>query len=564
MSFKHNKHIDAWIDLVMNDKIRTCRDQKLMIQNNLIPVLERDDVVIDNKLIERGLSLQKYFPFDLIHWELFQFAVIAGVFLIRPDGTRDIYFHEIRDIMGRGSGKNGFIDFLAFYFLSPIHGINGYNIDLIANGEDQAKTSIVDLYEIIKHPIDPKFIGPLSANYRAKVESITGIKTNSVFRLNTTSTKNKDSKRTGCIIYDEKHEYESTANMSTLESGLGKIPFDRIITITTDGTTRDGVLDNEKAQNADILSHYDPENRILVNYFHIEDEKEWNDLDALEKAIPSLNHPNFYNLRDVIKREIKKMPEKPDYFPVYMAKRCNFPISAPETAVAEWSDIEEATNEPPFEIEEGSTCIGGIDYTKTNDFVGVCLVFRNGDQYAAMHHSFICSKSADLPSIKAPLSDWAAKGYCSIVDDVEIPPAIVADWFREKQEHYNIAMIGVDSFRFSILSAALRDIGFDAGKPKDEKNLWLVRPSDIMRTAPLVNSLFLSHRIHGFDRMMAWYTNNTKQMIDSKGNITYGKINKRVRKTDGFMSFVHAMVCADALPEVAEFPDINLGVTVYG
>ena len=161
----------------MNDKIRTCKDQKLMIANNLIPVLERDDVVVDNELIERGLSLQKYFPFQLIHWELFQFAVIAGVFLIRPDGTRDIYFHEIRDIMGRGSGKNSFIDFLAFYFLSPIHGIKGYNIDLIANGEDQAMTSIADLGDIIKHPVDPKFAGVLAANFKARAESVTGLKT---------------------------------------------------------------------------------------------------------------------------------------------------------------------------------------------------------------------------------------------------------------------------------------------------------------------------------------------------------------------------------------------------
>ena len=563
MSFKHNKYIDAWIDMVMNDKIHACRDQKRMIQNNLIPVLERDDVVVDNELIERGLSLQKYFPFKLIHWELFQFAVIAGVFLIRPDGTRDIFFHEIRDIMGRGSGKNGFIDFLSFYFLSPYHGVRGYNIDLIANGEDQAKTSIADLAEIIKHPVDPKYQNVLDANYKARVESITGLKTNSVFRLNTTSTKNKDSKRTGCIIYDEKHQYDSTANMNTLQSGLGKVPFDRIITITTDGTLRDGVLDNEKAENDDILSHYDPENRIFVNYFHIEDKEEWHDLAALEKAIPSLNHPSFYNLRDVISREIRKMPATPDYFPEYMAKRCNFPISNPITAVAQWEDIVQATDDPPFEITEGMTCVGGIDYMKTNDFVGCVLVFRDADRYALKHHSFICRRSDDFSNIKAPIGEWEKQGICTIVDEPEVSPDYVAGWFAEMQKHYNIVMMGLDSFRYSVLAPALRNLGFDGSKPKDEKNLWMVRPSDIMKAAPLINSLFVSHRIYGFDRMMCWYTNNTKQLVDPKGNISYGKINRRVRKTDGFMAFVHAMVCADALPETVELPTIEIGVSIF-
>ena len=563
MSYKHNRYIDAWIDLVMNDKLVTCKDQKLMLKNNLIPVLERDDVVVDNDLIERGLSLQKYFPFKLIHWELFQFAVIAGVFLIRPDGTRDIYFHEIRDIMGRGSGKNGFIDYLSFFFLSPYHGVRGYNIDLIANGEDQAKTSIADLAEIIKHPVDPKYQNVLDANYKARVESITGLKTNSVFRLNTTSTKNKDSKRTGCIIYDEKHQYDSTTNMNTLQSGLGKVPFDRIITITTDGMVRDGVLDNEKAENEDILSHYDPENRIFVNYFHIEDDEEWNDMNALEKAIPSLNHPSFYNLKDVISREIRKMPAIPDYFPEFMAKRCNRPISDPTYAVAQWDDIVQATAEAPFEISEGMACVGGIDYMKTNDFVGCVLIFRKDDQYAVKHHSFICKRSADFPNIKAPLADWQKQGVCTIVDEPEIPAEYVAGWFASMQEHYNIVMIGLDSFRYSVLAPALKDLGFDGSKPKDEKNLWMVRPSDIMKVAPLINSLFVSHRLFGFDRMMCWYTNNTKQMIDPKGNISYGKINKRVRKTDGFMALVHGMVCVDALPETQELPNIDIGVSVY-
>ncbi|MBQ9328934.1 MAG: hypothetical protein IJ225_10460 [Solobacterium sp.] len=563
MAYKHNKYIDAWIDLVMNDKIRSCHDQKRMIKNNLIPVLERDDVVVDNDLIEHGLSLQKYFPFQLIHWELFQFAVIAGVFLIRSDGSRDIYFHEIRDIMGRGSGKNGFIDFLAFYFLSPIHGIRNYNIDLIANGEDQAATSIADLSELIKHPVDPKYEKVLRQNYKARVESVTGIKTNSVFRLNTTSTKNKDSKRTGCVIYDEKHEYESTTNMNTLQSGLGKIPHDRIITITTDGRIRDGVLDREKAQNDDILSAYNPNNRIFVNYFHIEKEEEWNDLAALEKAIPSLNHPSFYSLKDVITREIEDMPSKPDYFPEFMSKRCNFPISNPETAVAEWDDIVACESDPPFEIEEGMSCIVGIDFSKTNDFVGCVATFRKDDQYAIKHHSFICSKSSDLSQIKAPLEEWQKKGYLTVVDEVEISPALVAAWIKSIQEHYVIAMLTVDSFRYSILSSELRDLGFDGTKPKDEKNLWLVRNSDIMKAAPLINSLFLSHRLHGFDRMMCWYTNNTKQIIDAKGNITYGKINKRVRKTDGFMAFVGTMCCVDSLPVTNEFPDIDIGVITY-
>ena len=63
--------------------------------------------------------------------------------------------------------------------------------------------------------------------------------------------------------------------------------------------------------------------------------------------------------------------------------------------------------------------------------------------------------------------------------------------------------------------------------------------------------------------MMCWYTNNSKKIIDSKGNTSYGKIEPKTRKTDGFMAWVASMCCIDVLPETADFPDINLSVATY-
>ena len=62
--------------------------------------------------------------------------------------------------------------------------------------------------------------------------------------------------------------------------------------------------------------------------------------------------------------------------------------------------------------------------------------------------------------------------------------------------------------------------------------------------------------------MMCWYTNNSKT-INTNGNITYGKIEPKLRKTDGFMALVHAMCCVDYLPEVTDLPDIQLGTFVF-
>jgi len=146
----YSPYIDPYLRKIKNNEVLHCQEQELMIDNLVIPVLEREDVIIDNEKIEKGLSLQKYFPYRLIEWEVFLFALIVGVYF--TDG--DIVFNEIRVMVGRGSGKNGFISFLCFYFLSPYHGIRGYNIDLMANAEDQAKTSFKDVYEVITDPVE--------------------------------------------------------------------------------------------------------------------------------------------------------------------------------------------------------------------------------------------------------------------------------------------------------------------------------------------------------------------------------------------------------------------------
>lgn len=558
----YEPNIDEWIYLIKGNHIEHCKEQELALDNNIIPVLERPDVYVDAERIAKGLSLQKYFPYSLLPWEKYQFAIIAGVFLREPGMEDDIYFHEVRDILGRGAGKNGFIDFLALYFISPFHGVKGYNVDLIANGEEQASTSIVDVGDLIRYPVDPKYEKALNANFKAYGEKVVGKKMNAVFRLNTSSTKNKDSKRTGCVIYDEKHQYRDTRNMNTLQSGLGKMKWSREITITTDGHERGGVLDDEKEQNTVILKEYNPDNRVFVNWFRIEEEEEWKDINKIVKANPSLVDPSFSTLRQRIQQEIVKMPYTPEYYPEFLAKRCNYPISDPQMAVAEWEDIVKCTKEPAFELTTGMNCVGGVDYTKTNDFCGCILTFRKGKEYVTLHHSFICAKSKDLPNIHAPIQKWVEQGICTIINDVEIPPEIPVQWFAEKALQYNIMMIGIDYYRYTWLNKAFKKIGFDAFD-KENKKIYLVRPSDIAKASPIINSAFLQHAVSGWDRMMCWYTNNSKKILDSKGNTSFGKIEPKLRKTDGFMAWVASMCCLDVLPEENTFPDINLNVAIY-
>lgn len=80
--------------------------------------------------------IERCFGISLFDWELF---VLALVHCYYSDDT--LVFTEFLIMMGRGNGKNGFISGLAWYLTTHYHGVAGYNIDIIANSEEQAKTS---------------------------------------------------------------------------------------------------------------------------------------------------------------------------------------------------------------------------------------------------------------------------------------------------------------------------------------------------------------------------------------------------------------------------------------
>ena len=231
----------------------------------------------------------------------------------------------------------------------------------------------------------------------------------------------------------------------------------------------------------------------------------------------------------------------------------NFYIMSKDVEVAKWDDIL-ATNKPLIDLL-GKDCVGAVDYAKTNDFVAVCLLFRIDKKYYLIHHTFVCAKSRDLPGIKAPLKEWERKGDLTFIEDVEISPEIVVNWFVEQGAKYNILKIAIDNFRYSLLNSEFKKIGFDAF---EYKNIKLIRPSDIMKAAPIVNSIFVNQNfVWGDLPIMRWYTNNTKK-IENNGNILYGKIEANYRKTDGFMALVNCIAVSDEIKDFVKAPRVGV------
>lgn len=526
------KVIDEYIALVKSGKYSVCREQIQLIKF-VENVFENEEIYVDEEQLEKYLALQKYFPYKLFEWEKFCFALHNCTYSA-PGVLR---FPDLVIIVGRGAGKNGYLAFEDFALLTPVNGIKNYDIDICATSEDQATITFNDIYNVLE---DNK--AKMQKHFRWTKTRIVNLKTNSVLRYRTSNSSTKDGGRPGKVDFDEKHAYENYKLIEVFVTGLGKKPLPRTTTTTTMGYVRDGPLDQEFARGLEVLNGDAPDNGTLYFICRLNDDKEVHDEQNWYKANPSLQY--FPNLLRELRKEYENWKIDPNSNTAFMTKRMNRPQGTEANPVTSWDNIK-ATNRPLPDLE-GKPCVFGIDYTKTTDFLGIGLMFLVDGSIVWKPFSWYCSQSADLGRIKFP---YAQQPDLQRVDGAEIPPEIVADWLREQKKHYNIVGGALDSYRYTLLKEPLMQLGFECDR-KGRNNLKLVRPSDKMLVAPLIASDFANHRIvWGDSPLMRWYTNNTSAVEDKNGNIIYGKIEPKSRKTDGFMAFVSAYTQLDLLKQ---------------
>lgn len=535
----YHPYIDSYIDGVYSGKI-IAPDDIVMAMELVEKKLNDERVFIDGEKIEKAVELsERYFEIKLFDWELFLFALIHCYY----SDNDTVVFDEYIIMMGRGNGKNGFISPVAWYLTTHYHGIKEYNVEIIANSEDQAETSFVDVYNVLERTWakSKKFF------YRSK-EMIKNLKTGSVVKYHTSNAKTKDGKRSACLIFDEIHAYENYSMINVFTSGFGKKKHSRTFKITTNGHVRDGVLDKELAICEDILNGTISNSKTLPLLYRFGDEKEIYNPEMWHKANPSLKY--FPILQDTMQKEFDKMKYDEEIKTEFYTKRMNFPRSNREIAVADFERDVVPTNRPMPDLR-GWSCTVGIDYAQINDFASVNFHFKKGEERYDINHSWLCLQSADLDRLKIPWKEWAEQGLLTLVDDVIIHPKLLCDYIAKMAQSYSIKGIALDNNKYALVSSELKKIGFDA---KENKNVKVVRPNDIYKVQKIVHDTFLRHLFcWGDNPPLRWAVNNTKLLSAGKkdgeetGNYYYGKIEPKSRKTDPFMALVHSMVLEEEL-----------------
>lgn len=538
-----------YIKLVVSGPYRVCKEQILLVKH-IKKCFKEEKLYIDIDQLTKYLDLQKYFPYKLFEWEVFCFTLHNCVRC--EDGS--LRWPTLFILVGRGAGKNGYLAFEDFALLTPINGIKNYNIDIFATSEKQAKTSFEDVTNVLDENE-----AKLSKHFKWTKEVIINLKTKSKLTFRTSNFKSGDGARPGKVDFDEYHAYENMRLVDVATTGLGKKQDPRRTIASTDGNIREGPLDKLKDRAKSILYGDEPDNGMLCFICKLDSEEEIDDKSNWYKANPSL--PYLPNLLKQLESEYIDYKQDPISNISFCTKRMNLPKGAVDVEVTSWDNILK-TNEPIPDLD-GYECIAGIDYAKTTDFVSVGLLFKKDNKYIWITHSWVCRSSLDLHRIKAPLEEWEQRGLLTFISGPEIPPEIPANWLYEMGQRYRIKTLCLDNYRITLLAKALKEAGFDTDK-KGKNNIKLIRPSDEMKITPVITSCFNNNSlIWGDNPLMRWYCNNTCLIVNALGNVTYGKIEEKSRKTDGFKAFVAAMTECDKLENKINYLDVDLGVYSY-
>lgn len=540
MSCKVPAEVQNYIALVESGPHRCCKEQNSLVAY-IQKVFESDELYVDEEQLRHYMGLAKYFPFKkLFPWQEFLIALWDCTY--RADGTPR--WKTLFCMLGRGAGKDGTIAFDAFAAVSPYNPVGHYDVDICANNEEQAMRPVLDIIETLEMPgTETK----LNKFYYHTKEVVQGRRNKGCIKGRTNNPKGRDGMRSGKTIFNEVHAYQNYDNIKVFITGQGKVAQPRVGIFTSNGEVNDGPLDDYLARGRRILFEGEPDNGFLPFICCLESKEQVHDPANWYMANPSLAY--MPHLLQEIEDEYRDWCDHPEQNADFLTKRMGIRAGFKEISVTDYEKVLATKKELPDLT--GRACTVGIDYAELSDWAAVNLHFRIGNERHDINHAWLCSKSKTLPRVKAPWRKWAQEGHITVVEDVSIHPDLLAQYIADAAKKYNIRMLALDHYRWTLISESLRKIGFDAA---DKTRVKLVRPSDIMQVEPVIQECFDRELFHwGDNPCLRWAVNNTKRVRSSRaagvdtGNFIYAKIEALSRKTDPWMALVSSMVVEPVL-----------------
>lgn len=441
-----NSHLIRYKEEIDIGKIIVGKELYLEL-NKLIEDIKYNDNYIYNTdkanlridFIENCIRLTKspYYnkPMTLLLW---QKAFIETIYSFKMADNPDIErFKKILLLIARKNGKSETCS--AIENSEFILGSEG--ADLVCSSNDDRQSSIVyDAIDLMRQLYDPMDIDT-KRNQRFILNKTTNTK---IWKLSET-TRNKEGHSIDFATVDEVHEMKNNVIVKSIEQSQSLKPNPKLILITTEGFVVDGYLDEELKQARAILNGEDNSisaSRMLPWLYTQDSEQEvFQDKNSWYKSNPSL-----YQIKriDYLEEQVD-LARKSKADRIFVLSK-DFNIK--QGGIESFLNVEDYTYNATFNIEdfEGGYCLGHVDLAETTDLCcAKALMMKPGENVKYIHTMYFIPETKLLPenddhNAGAKYKEWADMGYITICEGNDIDLTIVADWYYNLVNDYNITL----------------------------------------------------------------------------------------------------------------------------
>lgn len=411
--------------------------EDIKYNDNYIYNTDKANLRID--FIENCIRLTKspYYnkPMILLLW---QKAFIETIYSFKMANNPNIErFKKILLLIARKNGKSETCS--AIENSEFILGSEG--ADLVCSSNDDRQSSIVyDAIDLMRQLYDPMDIDT-KRNQRFILNKTTNTK---IWKLSET-TRNKEGHSIDFATVDEVHEMKNNVIVKSIEQSQSLKPNPKLILITTEGFVVDGYLDEELKQARAILNGEDNSlsaSRMLPWLYTQDSEQEiFQDKNSWYKSNPSL-----YQIKriDYLEEQVD-LARKSKADRIFVLSK-DFNIK--QGGIESFLNVEDYTYNATFNIEdfEGGYCLGHVDLAETTDLCcAKALMMKPDSNVKYIHTMYFIPETKLLPenddhNAGAKYKEWADMGYITICEGNDIDLTIVADWYYNLVNDYNITL----------------------------------------------------------------------------------------------------------------------------
>ncbi len=517
---------------IKSGKIQACKYVKQACDRFLRDI-KRKDIFLDKDEAERWCRFLEKLPhvkgqwaargetFVLSDWQIFCTVNIFG-WKKKKTGLRR--FREVYIEVPRKNGKSFWVAAIGVGMLT-IDGEYGAEVYCGATTEKQA-------WEIFR---PAKQICERTPALREKFGLEVNAKTLNILsngsRFEPVIGNPGDGASPSCGIADEYHEHKTSDLVDTFITGMGARQQPIQINITTAGSDTGGPCYEKRDDLIKILSGSVDDDAIFGIIYTLDEEDQWDTIDALKKANPNFGISVDEAFLEGQLAQAKRSAQKQTAF---KTKHLNMWVGAK----AAWMNMlaYQSCRKKNLDLEKhkGRPCYIGIDLASKSDIASMAILFppEGNGKYAAFVRHYL-PEDTILEGGNTRYKAWHQAGHFEATPGNIIDFSYIEDDLAELKSDFQIEEIAYDPFQATQFSVRMQEAGF----PMVEVGATVKNFSEPMKE---LEALILSKKIQFTDcPILMWMFGNVVARLDKKDNIFPDK-EKAENKIDGVVALIMA------------------------